>query len=73
MIINSSNYSFVIISFDDFQEINSKDLKNHAEMVTVGSFINKTVQKLNDMGIISIEMSTIFLIYIVEESIVTSL
>ena len=39
-----SIYSFIIISFDYFQEINSKDLKNHAEMVTVGSFINKTVQ-----------------------------
>ena len=55
-------YPFVVIPLDYFQEINSEDLKDHAEMVTVGPFVNKTIQQLDDMGIVPIEVSPIFLI-----------
>lgn len=37
------NYSFVLVLLDDLKEVHSQNLKDHAEVVSVGSFVDEGV------------------------------
>ena len=56
-----TNYSFKAISFNHLQQTNPHNLKNNAEMITIGSSIDKRLQQLNNMTIILIEYIFAFL------------
>lgn len=52
---------FIIISLYYFKEVHSHDFKDHTEVVSIRSFVNKRVQQLHDMAIISGELGPSFL------------
>ena len=49
----------VIISFKNLKQINSQNLENHTEMISIGSFVEKRIEKIEYMAIISIEFCSI--------------
>lgn len=46
---------FVVVPFEDFEEIYTQYLKNHAEMIPIRSFVQERVQQVKHMTVISIE------------------
>jgi len=46
-------HSFVVVSFDDLQQIHSKNFKDHYKMFAMWSQMKEAVQKLNAIAIIS--------------------
>ena len=46
--------SFVVVAFEDFKQVDSKDFEDHAEMVAVGSFIEEGVKQVEYMAVIAI-------------------
>lgn len=50
-------YSFIIVSFHDFQQIYSKNLKHHNEVITVCSVMHERVEQLYNLGVLARELS----------------
>jgi hypothetical protein len=45
--------SFVVITFNDFQEINAQDLKDHDKVLSVWSIMDKRIEQLDAVGSVS--------------------
>ena len=48
--------SLVVIPLQHFKQINSQDLKDHAEVVAVGTFVEEGVEEVEDVGVVSVEL-----------------
>ena len=46
--------SFVVVAFEDFEEVDSKDFEDHAEVVAVGPLVEEGVEEIEDVGVISV-------------------
>jgi hypothetical protein len=42
--------ALVLMSLDQAEQILAQDLKNHADVGAIGSFVSEVIQELNDMG-----------------------
>jgi hypothetical protein len=52
--------SFIVIAFHDLEQVDSQNLKNHDEMVTIGSVVHKRVEQLYHLGVQTSEFSVQF-------------
>ena len=52
--------SLVVGSFEDFKKVDSKNLINHTEMIAVGSLVEETVEEIEDMRIIPVDIFRVF-------------
>jgi len=48
--------TLVVIAFEDFKQIDSENLEDHAEMVTVGSFVEEGVEQVENVAVIAVEL-----------------
>jgi hypothetical protein len=39
-------HSFIVVSFDDFQEVHAQNFENHDEMLAIWSMMDERVQQL---------------------------
>lgn len=54
--------SFVIVPFEHFKQVDSQDLKHHAKMITIGSFVKERVEEVEHMAVISIVLLLVGLV-----------
>jgi glutamyl-tRNA reductase len=43
-------YSFVVVSLDDLKEVDTENLENHDEMLSIWTMMDERVQKLSTVG-----------------------
>lgn len=53
--------TLVVVSLDDFQEIDTEDFEDKAEVVSVGSFVDEGVEELNNLAIVFSEILFVFI------------
>ena len=49
----------IIISFENLEQINSQDLEDHTEMISIRTFVEERIEKIENMAVISIEFGSI--------------
>lgn len=49
-------YSLVLVLLDQIEQVDSEDLENHAEMVSIWSFVDEGIQELDYVAVISAEL-----------------
>jgi len=42
-------HAFIVVSFDDLQEVHTQNLKHHDEVLTIWSMMNERIQQLGAM------------------------
>ena len=52
--------SLVVGSLQDLKQVNSQNFIHHAEMISIWSFIEKAIEKIENMGIISVDFLGFF-------------
>lgn len=48
-----NGYTFVVVSFDDFQKVDTQNFEDHHKVLSVGSVMDKRIEQLNTVGSIS--------------------
>ena len=54
--------TLVVIPLQHFKQVNSQNLKDHAEVVAVGTLVEEGVEKVEDVGIVSVELFLVGLV-----------
>ena len=49
--------SFVVISLQNFQQVDTQDFKYHGEMISIWAFVQERVKQVENMTIVSVEGS----------------
>jgi hypothetical protein len=51
--------SFVIVPFENFEQINTQDFKHHTKVISIGTFVQERIQQVEDVRVISVESGLI--------------
>ena len=54
--------ALVVIPLQHFKQVNSQNFKDHAEVIAVGTLVEEGVEKVKDVGVISVELFLVGLV-----------
>lgn len=46
--------SFVVVAFEDFEEVDAEDFEDHAEVVAIGTLVEEGVEKVEDVAVVAV-------------------